>query len=158
MAFKFTASTKLLTTLELYLIWPGVNFINIFTNQFFVQKFVQSQNVTRKKTFVQKTRAFIIDEIDGRCQFHQHYVRAFFIQFFCQSQNVTRKKLPKWHLYKKFAKLTRALENFSSILHAPFSTKVLCTVIFWLQFRFGTFWLKNISTKVACKIMMNWLL
>ncbi len=44
----------------------GVNFINVFTYEFFVQKFIQSQNVTRKNTFVRKTRVFIVDEIDGR--------------------------------------------------------------------------------------------
>jgi len=29
-------------------------------------------------TFVQKTRVFCIDEIDGRCQFHQHSMSSFF--------------------------------------------------------------------------------
>ncbi len=48
-----------------YLSWcvvliPGVNFINAF----FVQKFVQSQNVARKNAFVCKICAFNIDEID----------------------------------------------------------------------------------------------
>jgi hypothetical protein len=35
-----------------------------FTRAFFAQKFVQSQNVTRKKAFVRKIRAFNVDEID----------------------------------------------------------------------------------------------
>jgi len=38
-----------------------------FLRAFFVRKFVQSQNVTRKKTFVRKIRAFNVDEIDSRC-------------------------------------------------------------------------------------------
>jgi len=33
-------------------------------HEFFVRKFVQSQNVTRKKTFVQKMCTFNVDEID----------------------------------------------------------------------------------------------
>ncbi len=37
-----------------------------FTGTFFVQKFVQSQNVTRKKAFVRKIWAFNVDEIDHR--------------------------------------------------------------------------------------------
>jgi len=37
-----------------------------FTRTFFVQKFVQSQNVTRKKAFVRKISAFNVDEIDNR--------------------------------------------------------------------------------------------
>jgi len=36
------------------------------TCAFFVQKFLQSQNVTRKKAFVRKIRAFNVDEIDHR--------------------------------------------------------------------------------------------
>jgi hypothetical protein len=35
-----------------------------FTRSFFVRKFVQSQNVTRKKAFVRKIWAFNVDEID----------------------------------------------------------------------------------------------
>ncbi len=38
-----------------------------FTRSFFVQIFQQRQNVTRKKTFVQKTRVFNVDEIDSWC-------------------------------------------------------------------------------------------
>jgi len=37
-----------------------------FTRTFFVQKFVQSQNVTRKKAFIRKICAFNVDEIDHR--------------------------------------------------------------------------------------------
>jgi len=33
-------------------------------HEIFVQKFIQSQNVPRKKAFVCKIRAFNIDEID----------------------------------------------------------------------------------------------
>ncbi len=43
--------------------WPGVNFINVFTYEFFVRKVIQSKNITRKKTFVKK-RAKNVDEID----------------------------------------------------------------------------------------------
>ncbi len=50
-----------------------VNFINIFCTHFFVQKFVQSQNITRKKSFVQKTRSKNVDEIDGRCHHRKTY-------------------------------------------------------------------------------------
>ncbi len=39
-----------------------------FTHAFFVRKFIQSQNVTRKKAFVRKIRAFNIDEIDNRAE------------------------------------------------------------------------------------------
>jgi hypothetical protein len=35
-----------------------------FTLAFFVRKFIQSQNVTRKKAFIHKIWAFNIDEID----------------------------------------------------------------------------------------------
>jgi len=35
-----------------------------FMHEIFVQKFIQSQNVPRKKAFVCKIRAFNIDEID----------------------------------------------------------------------------------------------
>jgi hypothetical protein len=45
----------------------GVNFINVSSKAFFVQNFVQSQNVARKKAFVQKIRAKNVgDEIDAR--------------------------------------------------------------------------------------------
>jgi len=37
-----------------------------FTRTFFVQKFVQSQNVTRKKAFVRKICMFNVDKIDQR--------------------------------------------------------------------------------------------
>jgi len=37
-----------------------------FTRAFFVQKFVQSQNVTRNKAFVREIRSFNVDEIDHR--------------------------------------------------------------------------------------------
>jgi len=40
-----------------------------FTRTFFVQKFLQSQNVTRKKAFICKIRAFNVDEIDHSDQF-----------------------------------------------------------------------------------------
>jgi len=43
----------------------AVNFIDIKHTNFFVRKFVQSQNVTRKKTFIRKTHAFNVDEIDA---------------------------------------------------------------------------------------------
>jgi len=43
-----------------------------FTRSFFVRKFVQSQNVSWKKAFIRKIRAFNIDEIDYRF----HYWRA----------------------------------------------------------------------------------
>jgi hypothetical protein len=39
-----------------------------FMCAFFVQKFVQSQNVTRKKAFVHKISSFNVDDIDHRCQ------------------------------------------------------------------------------------------
>jgi len=45
--------------------YSGVNSINV-KRAFFIQKFVQSQKVTRKKAFVQKIRAFNVDEIDHR--------------------------------------------------------------------------------------------
>jgi len=40
------------------------NITNECTRAFFIRKFVQSKNVTRKKAFVRKIRAFNIDEID----------------------------------------------------------------------------------------------
>jgi len=46
-------------------------------------------NVARWRLFAWQTK---FGEINPRCQFHQHFMRAFFIQKFIQSQNVTRKK------------------------------------------------------------------
>jgi len=40
-----------------------------FTCVFFVQKLLQRQNVSRKKAFVRKIRAFNVDEIDFRLIF-----------------------------------------------------------------------------------------
>jgi len=37
-----------------------------FYARFFVRKFVQSQNITRKKAFIRKTCAFNVDEINHR--------------------------------------------------------------------------------------------
>jgi len=47
--------------------WIGSwsQFHQSFKRAFFIQKFVQSQNVTRKKTFVWKRREKNIDEIDS---------------------------------------------------------------------------------------------
>ncbi len=39
-----------------------------YTREFFVRKFIQSQNVSRKLAFVRKIHAFNVDEIDYRCQ------------------------------------------------------------------------------------------
>ncbi len=52
---------------------PGVNFINFFTNAFFIQTSFKQLHVSRKKlpksTFIRKIREFNIDEIDGRSNF-----------------------------------------------------------------------------------------
>jgi len=58
-----------------------------FTYEFFVQIFWQSQNVTRKMTFVRKICLFNVNEIDGRCQFHQHFTSSF-----CARKSQKRKK------------------------------------------------------------------
>ncbi len=75
--------TEILTKLYKYL--TGVHFINVCLRTFFVQNFVQSQNVARKKAFVQKICTKSIDEIDTSGQFHQRFSRTFFVQIFCQS-------------------------------------------------------------------------
>jgi len=59
------------------------------------------------QNFVQKKRAFNVNEIDNRGQFHQHFMCAFCTNIFepkdrLQSQKVTREKLRKALLYKKF--------------------------------------------------------
>ena len=56
----------------------GPNFINILHTRFSFRKFVQSQNVTRKKTFVRKMRVFNVDEIDTWAQFHQCPTYSFY--------------------------------------------------------------------------------
>ncbi len=56
---------------------PGVNLINVLL-RVFVRKFVQCQNVTRKKAFVCKICGFNVDEIDQRCEFHQSFSRSFY--------------------------------------------------------------------------------
>ncbi len=45
---------------------PGVNFTNVFLQAFFVRT---KQNVTRKKTFIQKTCTKIVGKIDPRFNF-----------------------------------------------------------------------------------------
>jgi len=44
---------------------PETQFHQHFTCAFFIRKFVQSQNVTRKKAFVLKRRTKNVDEIDS---------------------------------------------------------------------------------------------
>ena len=44
-------------------------FHQCFTRAFFVQKFVLSQNVTRKKAFVRKICAFKVDDVNRRSSF-----------------------------------------------------------------------------------------
>ncbi len=44
---------------------PRCQFHQRFTSTFFVQKFVLSQNVTRKKAFIRKIRVFHVGEIDS---------------------------------------------------------------------------------------------
>jgi len=53
-------------------------FDQCFTLAFFVQKFVQSQTLSREKTFVRKICAFNVDEIDHRSQIRQHFICSFF--------------------------------------------------------------------------------
>ncbi len=51
--------------------WPVVNFINV--SAFFVQIFQQSQNVTRKTTFVRKICTYYVDEIDTCIDFVEKF-------------------------------------------------------------------------------------
>jgi len=60
----------------------GHNFIKVFLRMFFVHKFVQSQNITRKKAFVWKRRAKNVDKIDTRSQFQHYYTSSFFMKVF----------------------------------------------------------------------------
>jgi hypothetical protein len=61
---------------------PGVNFINIFCAHFMYEilspKPKRNKKSCQKVTFVRRMRAFTIDEIDARCQFHQHFTQNFF--------------------------------------------------------------------------------
>jgi hypothetical protein len=57
---------KLVEKLSLYFFTCWCQFHQCFTRVLFVQKFVQSQNVTRKNAFVCKIRAFNVDEIDPK--------------------------------------------------------------------------------------------
>ena len=41
--------------------------------------------------FVLKTRAFYVDEIDSRCQFHQHIMCEYFVRTLIFYVHVTRK-------------------------------------------------------------------
>jgi len=61
----------------------GVNFINFFWARFLYKFLAPSQTQLEKTTFVQKICTFNVDEIDGRCQFHQRFfVRKSFWQLF----------------------------------------------------------------------------
>jgi len=65
--YTYNAGKEKQTSYTLYsiiLFW--CQFHQRFTRAFFVRKFVQSQNVTRKKAFVCKICAFNVDEFDQR--------------------------------------------------------------------------------------------
>jgi len=115
---------------------PGLNFINVPHTNFSTNVCFSSfyyVRITRKMTFVRKTRAFYVDEIDTRCQFHQHFTSTFCANIFAPKKFKAKtylKKLRKVLLYKKFAhkmlmKLTPAV-NFINILRARFCTKANC--------------------------------
>jgi len=57
-----------------------VSFQPSISRTFFVRKFVQSQTLSREKTFVRKMQAKNVDEIDARCLFHQYFLSSFFMQ------------------------------------------------------------------------------
>ncbi len=68
---------KKLTCKMLMKLTAGVNFINIFTYECRFSSFFQL-HFGFEQTFIQKIVVFNVDEIDCRCQFHQHfYVRIF---------------------------------------------------------------------------------
>jgi len=86
-----------------------------FSRAFFVRLI---QNVTRKKTFVQKMRAKNVGEIDPLCQFHHYFTSSFFANFLASIFKHFKytEKLLRPLLYKKVAhkikmKLTPAMTS-----------------------------------------------
>jgi hypothetical protein len=76
----------LLVRILQHLCAPGLNFINILCARVFRTNVVLADfssyvylEKAAETTFVQKMRAFYVDEIDGRSQFHQHLMRKFFL-------------------------------------------------------------------------------
>jgi len=113
---------------------------------------------------------FVITFVNFFRQFHHLYMPAFFVQklfrqLFPRTRNihVTRKKLPKWHSYKKFVRLTlmKLTPGSSALLHKFFQKctsnirwnriKQLGFTLFWAIF--GRFW--GISVKCVWKFLIH---
>jgi hypothetical protein len=66
-----------------------VSILSTFYARVFVRKFIQSQDITRKKAFIHKICTFNGDEIDHTCQFHQHFTRRFYAHRFQKRKKLT---------------------------------------------------------------------
>jgi len=69
--------------IKLMKLTAGINFINILCTNFSYERhfssFFSSYMYVTCSMFVRKTRAYKVDEIDGRYQFHQHVLSRFFL-------------------------------------------------------------------------------
>jgi len=77
----------------------GVNFINIFYVRIFCTKVVlaafSSYVLALAKNLYKKLCTKNVDEIDGRCQFYQHFTRHFFVGM-CFAQLFSNYSLALW--------------------------------------------------------------
>ncbi len=95
----------------------GVNFINIihanfsykcfFGSFFYLHTHVHTQEKAAKMTIVLKICTYNVDEIDGRCQFHQRFMCAFFVLFSPKCNKRKALLYEKW-ANKMFVILTSA--------------------------------------------------
>jgi len=107
-----------------------------FRRAFFVQKFAQSQNVTRKKAFVQKRRAKNVDEIDYWCTKTR---TVYYMQTY-------KKLLVKWLNWLQVS----ISPTFNMLL---FLHERILRCFFWLTvWHCNFFWQNNIGTKAARKM------
>ncbi len=127
---------------------PAVNCIIIFHAFFRTKVFFLTRKICQNVTFVRKSQAKNVDEIDTRCKFHLHFTRTFCSNMFCsnrfQSQNVTREKLHealscKKLSHKMLVKLTTGV-NFINVFTYKFFVQTafqqLFLVTFWLGKKF----------------------
>jgi len=82
---------------------PGVNLLNILRTNFSYERCFSSYVLALLKNLYEKTRVYNVDEIDYRCQFHQHFTRVFFEQNL-QSFVLALRLLGAKFLYKKLVR------------------------------------------------------
>jgi len=100
---------------------------------------------------VRKISMFNFDEIDGRCQFHQHFTSSFSKVFYLAkkllSQTVSKEKLCKTVLYKQAGETFLHKKLLYLHFTSSFYTQTFCICILCLSF-----FTKLIIKKAACKI------